>query len=364
MDARTIARWRLVTQGLAGAGHSSPLEAVAFLLGVQAENYAQTIWGLAERTSGLTEEAFGRLFDSGEILRTHVLRPTWHFARRDDLRWLLELTAPRARLSVSQLATTLGLDGKMMDTAATVVVDLLGAGEHLTRDRLGELLRERGLPAEGMALGAMLSHAEMSGLICSGVRRQGAQTYALLEERAPHSRRLSRQEALAEIALRYFTGHGPATEGDLAYWATLGLAEVREGLQAVSHHLGSFQHDGLTYWYGEEPPPGMVDSPEPRGHLLLILDEYYRGYQASRRVLDAAGLEPPGHRAVGMALVDGQIVGSMKRTLRTGSVRLDVATYRRLAADEGQALEEAAVRYGDFLGLQPDLRLETTSGKL
>lgn len=360
MDDRTIARWRLVNQRLADGDHPSPVAAVEDLLGVQAENYAQTVWGLAERSPGLTDGEFGRLFDEGAILRTHVLRPTWHFVRPDDLVWLTEMTAPRVRGSLVQLQRSLGLEESTMEATDEAIVEMLGEGTHLTRDLIGERLRAEGLQAEGMALGAMLTHAEIAGLICSGARDEnGNQTYALVEERIPDPRRLDREEALAEIVFRYFTGHGPATERDLAYWATLTVTDVRAGLEAVGDRLESFEHEGATFWHAE-PPAGGEGCPDPRGHLLLILDEYYRGYQDSRQVLDVARLEPKGSRAVGMALVDGQIVGSMKRTLRTSSVMFDVGLYRELGDDEREALEEAARRYGAFLDLEPELALRPT----
>lgn len=357
MDDRTIARWRLTRQRLADADHPTPQAAVEDLLGVQAENFSQTIWALAERTGQPIEAEFDLAFDNGEIVRTHVLRPTWHFVRGEDLVWLLELTTPRARLSLVQLQRSLDLEEATMERADAAIVGMLSEGRHLTREEIGERLRADGLPAEGMALGAMLTHAEFAGLVCSGARDEGGnQTYALIEERVPDPRRLDRDEALAEIARRYFAGHGPATERDLAYWATLTVTDVRAGLAAAEDHLDSFEHEGATYWHAE-PPPGGTGTPDPRGHLLLILDEYYRGYQGSRRVLDIAGLEPKGSRAVGMALVDGQIVGSMKRTLRSSSVQFDLGLYRELEGDEEQALAEAARRYGAFLDLEPELVL-------
>lgn len=357
MDDRTIARWRLTRQRLADADHASPRAAVEDLLGVQAENFSQTIWALAERTGQATEKGFGRAFDSGEIVRTHVLRPTWHFVRSKDLVWLLELTTPRARGSLVQLQRSLDLEEATMEGADAAIVRMLEEGRHLTREQIGERLRADGLPAEGTALGAMLIHAEFAALVCSGARDEnGNQTYALIAERVSDPRTLDRDEALAEIVLRYFAGHGPATERDLAYWATLTVTDVRAGLAAVGDHLDSFELDGLTYWHGEPPPVG-TGAPDPRGHLLLILDEYYRGYQDSRQVLDVARLEPKGSRAVGMALVDGQIVGSMRRNLRSSSVQFDIGLYRDLEDDERQALAEAARRYGAFLDLEPELVL-------
>jgi hypothetical protein len=201
----------------------------------------------------------------------------------------------------------------------------------------------------------VLYHAELTALICSGARREdGRHTYALLDDRAPQARRLDRAGALAELVLRYFTGHGPATERDLAYWATMTLTDVRAGLASVKGQLERLEHDGRTYWFGEPPPP---DGPlEPRGLLLQTLDEYHNGYQDSRYVLDADGIVPRGRAApVGMVLVGGQMVGDMRRTVKPGSVRFDVGLFRPLTGDESDALHEAADRYGRFLGLDPAL---------
>lgn len=353
---RTIARWRTHTLRLAGQAYPSPEAAVAGLLAVQAENLAQASWAVAARCSGVTETAFRRLLDDGATLRTHVLRPTWHFVRPDDIRWLVELTAPRVRRTYDQLQRTLGLDGAALEVSRGVIVEALTGGLHLRREALGERLRDAGLPAEGQRLGVMLADAELAALICSGRADDGAETYALLEERAAGARRLDRTEALAEIVLRYFTGHGPATERDLAYWATLTLTDVRTGLREVAGRLEHVEHGGKTYWYGE-PPPGGSDPLEPRAHLLQVLDEYHNGYQDSRYVLDVAGIVPRGRGAsVGMVLVDGQMVGGMRRTLGGGAVTFDLDLFRDLAVDELEALEAAAGRYGKFLGVEARLR--------
>jgi hypothetical protein len=349
MDDRSLARWRLQTLRLAGSTYPSPEAVVGGLLAVQAENYGQASWAVAARTTGVTETAFGRLFDRGAILRTHVLRPTWHFVRPEDIRWLVELTAPRCRRTMAGLQRELDVSDRTLEASAEVIAEALAGGAHRTREALGERLRAAGLPADGPGLGMVLFHAELCALICSGAREGGAHTYALLDERAPGVRRLERDEALAEVVLRYFTGHGPATERDLAYWATLTLTDVRAGLAGVAGRLDRLEHDGRTYWFGEPPPP---DGPvEPRGHLLQVLDEYHNGYQDSRSILDAAGIAPRGRMAaMGMALVDGQMVGDMRRTLRTGEVRFDVGLFRHLTDVETAALRAAADRYGTFLG--------------
>jgi hypothetical protein len=318
---------------------------VGSLLAVQAENPGQTAWAVASRTHDPDPTDLATLLDDGAVLRTHVLRPTWHFVRAEDLGWLLDLTGPRVqRVTGVQLH---GLDD--VDRAVAAVLDALTARGHLSRAQLADELRERGIPTTGHLMMILLAHIELDGLICSGRVTGGEHTYALMSERVPAPRRLDRTEALAELALRYFTGHGPATERDLAYWATLGLTDVRTGLREVRDRLDSFEHDGRTFWHAPEEPPGAPQ--EPAGHLLHLLDETYRGYQDSRWVLDAAGDVPRVREsAIGMALVDAQLVAAVRRTVGPKHVDFALRPYRALTPAELGALDEAAQRYGEFLG--------------
>jgi hypothetical protein len=351
MDDRAIARWRTHTLRLSARTYPSPADVVEGLLAVQSENHPQASWAVATRTPGVTEAEFGRLFDDGVILRTHVLRPTWHYVTPDDIRWLVEVTAPRVRQTVVQLQRGLGLDDAVLEKSAEIIAAALSGGVHLTRDALGERLRDAGLPAEGQRLGVMMFNAELSCLICSGAVQGKHHTYALLDERAPGARRLEREEALAELVVRYFTGHGPATERDLAYWATMTLTDVRAGLADVADRLDHFEHEGRTYWFGQPPPD---DGPlSPRAHLLQTLDEYHNGYQDSRYVLDVDGIVPRGRAATtGMVLIDSQMVGGMRRTTRPDEVIFDVSLFRDLDDDELREVHAAGDRYGRFLELE------------
>jgi hypothetical protein len=352
-----IARWRLRTQHLVWPGAVSAREAVGSLLAVQAENPGQAAWAVASRTSNPDQADLAALLDGGAVLRTHVLRPTWHFVLAEDIGWLLELTGPRVRrVTTQQLRDTHGLDERSIGRAVAAVLEALASRGQLTRGQLASELRERGIGGSGQMLMILLAHAELDGLICSGPVAGGEHTYALMDERVPAPRRLGRAEALAELALRYFTGHGPATERDLAYWATLTLTDVRAGLQQVRDRLGSFQHDGRTFWHAAGDAPG--GPPEPAAHLLQILDETYRGYQDSRWVLDAAGDVPRTREtATGMALVDAQLVAAMRRTIAHDHVQFDLRPYRALTLPETKALNQAAKRYGDYLRLTAQVTL-------
>jgi Winged helix DNA-binding domain len=352
-----IARWRLRTQHLVPPYAGSAREAVGSLLAVQAENPSQAAWAVASRTQNPDQADLAALLDDGAVLRTHVLRPTWHFVRAEDIGWLLDLTGPRVRqVTGQQLRVTHGLDERSIDQAFGTVTRVLGSRGQLTRAQLADELREHGFQGSGQMLMILLAHAELGGLICSGRVAGGEHTYALMEERVPAPRRLGRAEALAELAWRYFTGHGPATERDLAYWATLTLTDVRAGLLQVRDQLDSFQHDGRTFWHSPGKPPGGPQ--KPAGHLLQILDEIYRGYQDSRWLLDAAGDVPRTREtAIGMALVDAQLLAAMRRTTASDHVRFDLRPYRALTSPETEALDQAARRYGKYLRLKSRLTL-------
>ena len=352
-----IARWRLRSQHLVSPFAVSAGEAVRSLLAVQAENPAQAAWAVASRTPHPDQADLAALLDDGAVLRTHVLRPTWHFVRAEDIGWLLDLTGPRVRrLTSQQLHVAHGLDERAVEHAVAGVTRALADRGQLTRAQLADDLRERGLVTSGQMLMVLLAHAELGGVICSGRVVDGEHTYALLGERVPTPRRLGRTEALAELALRYFTGHGPATERDLAYWATLTLTDVRTGLQQVRDQLDSFPHDGRTFWHAPGDAPG--GPAEPAGHLLQILDETYRGYQDSRWVLDAAGHVPRTREtAAGMALVDGQLLAAMRRTIANDQVTFDLRPYRALRPHDIEALHQAGTRYGDYLRLDARLTL-------
>ena len=253
------------------------------------------------------------------------VEPTWHYALADDVGWLLDLTAPRVRGIAAGTLALKGFDEAVITRVADVVTRTLTDLPDQTRQELRDAVAAAGLDIDGMSIAQILSVVELDQLICSGRPRDGDHTYALFSERVPNPRRLDHEEALAELVVRYVTGHGPATTRDLAYWATLGLRDVSRGLAAAASRLQSFQHNGRIYWHAaESEPPSAAGA--PRGHLLLALDELHNGFQESRYVLDEAGLVPRATRypAIGMAPVDAQFVAVHTRTVTPASVRFDL----------------------------------------
>lgn len=352
---RDIARWRLRSQHLAAPVDGAE-QVVRSLLAVQAENPSQSAWAVATRTKRPHQADLAELLTSGRVLRTHVLRPTWHYVHADDALWLIELTRDRVLPTIDQQLVPVK---ERLAALTDAVLEVLAESPDRTRAELAESLAQRGHTLTGMQLMLLAGHLELHALICSGAPRDGEHTYALFSDRVRTPRRLDRDEALVELALRYFTSHGPATERDLAYWATLTLTDVRRGLAGAADRLGSFEHDGRTYWHAPGEPPS---SAAPRGHLLQVLDEMYRGYQDSRWALDADGLASRGREtAIGMALVDGQLVAGMKRGVTTRAVTFELRALRPLDSAEKDAIQDAATRYARYLELEPRLSWQEPS---
>ncbi|TMF51214.1 MAG: winged helix DNA-binding domain-containing protein [Chloroflexi bacterium] len=251
-----IAHQRLHNQLIARHTFEKPSDVVQWLGAVQAQDFAGAKWALGLRIEGATDESIERAFADGTILRTHVMRPTWHFVSPADIRWMLALTAPRVNAANAYYYRRLELDEAIFTRSNAALVKALQGGKQLTRAELVSALRQAGIAADDLLRFAhIIMHAELDGIICSGARRGKQFTYALLEERAPQARTLERNEALAEFARRYFTSHGPATLQDFVWWSGLSAADARAGLAMVTSQLIHEDVDGQTYWFSTSSLP-------------------------------------------------------------------------------------------------------------
>ena len=354
MNGEDIAHWRLHSLRLSAPGLRTPEEVVGWLSAVQSQDYGPAKWSLGQRTGGAGDADVERAFAAGAILRTHVLRPTWHFVLPADIRWMLALTAPRVHAVSAYYYRQLGLDDAVRERCGALLAGALRGGNQLTRKQLAAVLERAGIAADGLRLGYLVMVAELDGIICSGALDGKQHTYALLEERAPQARRRSRDEALAELTLRYFSSHGPATAKDFRWWSSLTAAEVNKGLELVGSELDQEVVDGVPYWFAASaPPPERAASPTV--HLLQGYDEYIVGYSQSKYLLDLSGAARAGTRDRpvfnGVVILDSQVAGHWKRTVSKESVLIEAALYPPFDGARAQALQAAADRHGDFLGL-------------
>lgn len=352
-----IARQRL-TSLLEGTRHGSPQEAVRWLVAVQAQEYRISLWSIAQRLVDADETALMAAVDDGRLLRTHVLRPTWHLVAAQDLRMLLAATAPQLQARNEPRYRQLELDHRTRGRCRELIGEALRGGVHLTRQQVGEGLRAAGIDARGPRLAHIMMDAELEAVVCSGAQQGRWQTYALVDERTPAARPLDTEEATVELVRRYLASHGPATEKDLRSWATLRVSDLRPALEELHGELVPEEHDGRTYWSVRGRPEPHAPSP-PRARLLQPYDEYIMGYLDSRHVIDVAArgasLHPDAVIPNNVVLIDTQLAGHWKRTTRGDTVIIDAYLYDRPDADVEAAIDAAAADHGRFLGLDAEL---------
>ncbi len=344
---------RLFNQQLSAPRLTDPAAVVGWMGAVQAQDYGMATWAVGLRLKGATEASVQQALDAGAILRTHVLRPTWHFVTPADIRWLLELTAPRVRQQVAYYDRQREVDDALLSRAFPVIERALADDHQLTRPELGAALQAEQIDtSDTQRLGHFLMHAELAGLICSGARRGKQPTYALLAERAPDAKPLPRDEALAELTRRYFSGHAPATLKDFAWWSGLTVADCKQGLEMVAGELENAEIGGESYWFAETASSAPA---KPVAYLLPNYDEYVVGYTDRSTIYDPVHdqqLDARGNFLFNHTIVlDGQVVGIWRRTLKKAVVMVELQPFVALSAGQEEAIRAAAQRFADFLGL-------------
>lgn len=305
---------------------------------MQAQDYAGAKWALAQRVAAATDASIERLIADGSLLRTHVLRPTWHLVRATDIRWMLALTAPRVVAAMAFHARWLELTSKTFARANDAMAAALTGGNQLTRAEIaGVLARARIDAHDGQRVGHLLMQAELDAVICSGARRGKQITYALLDERAPATPTVERDEALARLAARYFTTRAPATVQDFAWWSGLTVRDAKRGAEAAG-----------------PPKQPRATKPTASVHLLPNYDEFFIGYRDRGAILDRVGGVVPMQRDTALVShvieVDGQLVGGWKRIVKRGTIGVETTYLASVTAAERRAVDGQVARYLAFLG--------------
>jgi hypothetical protein len=354
MTPAKLLHHRLHNQRLAATTFDHPAELVRWLGAVQAQDYLGALWAIGLRTRNATEKIVERAIAERTIVRTWPMRGTLHFVASEDARWMLELMTPRVvAASAGRLEREYRLDEKAFGRSGEVVARALEGGRRLTRDALYRTLENARISTgggRGLHITWRMAH---DGLICFGPREGRQQTFVLLHEWVPGAKRMARDEALAELARRYFTSHGPATVHDFAWWSGLLLSDAADGLKMAGGALTSLDAAGREYWVSASTP--LSDS-SPRAFLLPAFDEYTVAYR------DRGAVVEPAHapHVEGMDLlrpaivVNGRVVGTWTRTLGNGAVAVDLTPFTNLGTTARRAVTAAARRYAAFLELSPD----------
>jgi hypothetical protein len=353
-----IARARMVNQRLWGKPFDTAEEVVGWLGAMQAQEFPFAKWSVAQRADGVDVAAMARVFDEGRILRSHFLRPTWHFALAQDIRWLLTATGPRVQARNAHSNRQHGIDEDLIAKSNAVLARALKGGNHLTRKELAAILDRAGIVASGSRLAYIIMRAELDAIVVSGAMRGKQHTYALLDERAPNAIRLDRDDALAELTRRFFVSRGPATLRDLARWASLTAAECRNGLEMVRSELEHEEIDGRNYWFGSSSP-ARKPRPPLRVDLVQGYDEVIMSYSESKDVVARARpalLVKDRRIFINAILLDGRLIGHWRHDPPKESVAIETIIHRPLERAEVRALEAAVGRYARYLGVPASLR--------
>jgi hypothetical protein len=363
MKPLEIARRRMRNSRLTGPRFKSPDETVRWHLAMQAQDYAPAKWSIGQRSTGLFDGDLDEAVAAGSIVRTHVLRPTWHFVAREDLRWLLELSGPRVQQGNAGRYLQLGLDERTRARCAEVIASSLAGGNRLTRNELAGVLEDAGIDREGQRMPYILMHCELEGIIGSGGLSGKQQTYALLDERAPKGRRSDRDESLVELTRRYLTSHGPATVKDMSWWSGLTMADIRKALDMLGAQVRGETVDEILLWTvasGDARPP-----PARGAHLLQTYDELVVGFSESRFFGDpgverarAAWSGASGTPPSGGVLLNGRIGGHWRRTIERNRIDVEVHLYEEPTRVDARALEVAAAKLGRFFGREVALEMK------
>ncbi|MES2734593.1 MAG: winged helix DNA-binding domain-containing protein [Bacteroidota bacterium] len=346
-----IAKRRLYAQQLSGTTFRTAQQTVAWLGAVQGQEYAQTKWGLGLRLPHLNDSTIEQELTDGKIIRTHLLRPTWHLVSSQDIRWLLQLTGPRVNAANASMYARLELDTPLFKRCNTILGQLLEGNRHLTREEINAEFKKNKIEAQGLRLSYLMMRAELDGLVCSGIRRGSQSTYALLEERVAPTRFLDPEEALAELTKRYFASRGPATMQDFSTWSGLSLTHCKKGVVLTASWLERCPIEGKDYYFPADT--ASQPAPEPQVYLLPIYDEYIMGYQDRTAYLALKNVLTPSPPFVynSMVVVDGQILGTWKRTLGKQAIEMAVDLFQPFTSVQQKAFDQAIHRFEAFNGL-------------
>lgn len=342
---------RMINQQLTQPQFTTPLELVRWMGAVQAQDFLASLWGVGSRIPGSTEQRIEQAIADRAIVRTWPMRGTVHLVPAEDACWMVRLMGPRVIQKYRSYHQKAGLNEEIFARSREIFVRALEGGRQRTRGELYQLLEAEGISTantRGLFIIGQLAH---EGLVCLSARQGKQPTLALLDEFAPNARALSREEGLAEMALRYFRSHGPATVQDFVWWTGLTVTDARVGLETIKGQMIEEALDGQTYWWME--PSQRQPAPEPTLHLLPAYDEYLVSYKDRSAALDPryAWLQDPRLHLGPTLIIDGQVAGTWKRSIKKKGAALEVMLTRKLDVSENTLLEAAAQRYSAFLGL-------------
>jgi hypothetical protein len=350
MTTRDIANLRIHNQHLNHAKFKKPEEVVGCMCAMQAQEYANAKWAIGLRMLSPTDEAVEKAMTSGAILRTHVLRPTWHFVLPQDIRWMLKLTGPRVNAGNATMYKKHELTDAVFNKSFDVFVKAMQGGKQLTRAEIVTAMNQADIATDDLRLTLLLMKAELEQLICSGPRLGKQFTYALLDERAPAVPEIDHNEAIARLVLRYFTSHGPATVNDFVHWSGLTGADAKTGIEINKAQLSQVTVDKKTYWMSADADFSIAK--KSGAHLLPVYDELIIAYKSRDAMVPAKFLDKMGAITfLPTIIVNNQVIGNWSRNIGKKAIDIELKPFDKLNKTQNEAIESATQRFKKFNGI-------------
>lgn len=352
MIISNILNIRLHIHHLLSSKFSTPEEVVKWLGAVQSQDFPAAKWALGMRIKNGTDAMVEQAYNEGKILRTHVMRPTWHFVMPEDIVWMQQLTADRVKQFMSSYNRKLELDDKLFTFTNNLIVKALEKNRYLTRQEIKTLVAEQNIQTDVQRLAHIVMWAELDALICSGPKKGKQFTYALISEKAPHAKTLPREEALAKLTWRYFESHGPAQVKDFAWWSGLTVKDAQLGVELNKSKIETETIEEKQYYFS--PISSIPTFTEPKALLFSIYDEYviaYKDRSALAGKVTAEQLLKMGNALTAVIILNGHIVGTWKRQLKKDKVEFKIDLLSKLNSKEMDAVEKAQEEYIKFVGI-------------
>ena len=351
MTSSEIIKLRLYNQQLAETKFTKPQEVVSWMGAMQSQDYRMAKWAVGLRLQGSGDAIVEKAFNEGKILRTHVLRPTWHFVTPHDIRWMLELTAPRILSSLAHNDRHLSLDKKVLKKTNDVLARALEGGKQLTRNEVRDELQRAKIDTSELRFIHLLEHAELDRIICSGPRKDKQFTYALFDETVP-AKSLGRDEALAELTKRFFISRGPVTIYDFAWWSGLSVTEARKGMEMIKRKFTKETINGKEYFF--RIPSKFKTEIAQTALLLPNYDEYIVSYKDRTEAINRKHMAmiSKERNAVftNSILINGRIEGTWQPTIKNDSVTFKTRTFSAISRARQRLVTKATDRFSKFLG--------------
>ena len=356
MKNADIINHRLLNQQIAATTFSKPEEIVSWMVAMQAQEFAMAKWAIGLRLPKCTDADVDEAFNKGAILRTHLMRPTWHFVTPFDIRCMLALTATRVHAVNAFMYRKTNLDKSVLKRSNDTIAAALEGKKQLTRTELQTSLLTANIKADGIPLSLLMMSAELDGIICSGARTGKQFTYALLDEVTPPATPFYREEALATFTRHYFDSRGPATLKDFVTWSGLTMKDAREGASVLPPDYVRKNVNGQEYIFKETAL--TTNSKQQRTFLLPDYDEYGMSYK-DRSALFLPAIKPemskdgnPAYQH--MIVIDGTIGGTWKRTISNNKLAVETTSFKALNKTTQLEVKKAVKKYSSFIGISLD----------